>query len=70
MTVCATVPTPGQAFSIVLGMNPEERAQMNRLCERIQTETDPYVFMEFVDQLNRLLELKEKRLESSVPVES
>jgi hypothetical protein len=68
--VCATVPTPGWVLRIVLGMTAEERAEMNRLCERIQNENDPQVFMELVDQLNRLLELKEKRLESSVPVES
>jgi hypothetical protein len=45
-------------------MTTEEREQMNRLCELIQTEQDTDRFMELVDQLNELLERKEKRLES------
>lgn len=36
---------------------------MNRLCERIQIEKDPKIFMQLVEQLNELLERKEKRLE-------
>jgi hypothetical protein len=44
-------------------MTPEERAEMNRLCERIQTEQDPHIFMDLVDQLNQLLARKERRLE-------
>ena len=44
-------------------MTPEERAEMNRLCERIQAEQDPQIFMDLVDQLNQLLARKEKRLE-------
>jgi hypothetical protein len=46
-------------------MTPEEREQMNRLCERIQIEKDPKIFMQLVDQLNKLLERKEKRLEQN-----
>jgi hypothetical protein len=47
-------------------MNPEERQQMNWLCERIQLEENPHAFTNLVEQLNELLERKEKRLESSV----
>jgi hypothetical protein len=68
--VCATVPTPDRVLRIVLGMTPEDQAEMNRLCERIQAENDPHVFMELVDQLNEPLERKQKRLESSAPLES
>jgi hypothetical protein len=46
-------------------MNQEERQQMNRLCQRIQIEKDPKVFMQLVEQLNELLERKEKRLEQN-----
>lgn len=45
-------------------MNPEEREQMNRLCERIQVEQDPRIFTKLVGQLNELLERKEQRLAS------
>jgi hypothetical protein len=44
-------------------MTAQEREQMNRLCERIQIEKDPKIFMQLVEQLNELLERKEKRLE-------
>jgi hypothetical protein len=47
-------------------MIPEEREQMNWLCERIQSEENPYAFTNLVGQLNELLERKEKRLEFSV----
>jgi hypothetical protein len=66
MTECATVPTPDQVLRTVPGMVPEELAEMNRLCELIQSEQDPHLFMELVNQLNQLLTRKEKRLESSV----
>ena len=68
MTMYPSVPTAGRVLRIVLGMTAEERAEMNRLCERIQTEQDPHLFMELVDQLNRLLARKEKRLESDLEV--
>jgi hypothetical protein len=43
-------------------MNPEERQQTNSLCERIQVEENSQAFMNLVEQLNELLERKEKRL--------
>jgi hypothetical protein len=46
-------------------MSPEEREQMNRLCARIQREQDHRVFTNLVEELNELLERKEKRLASS-----
>jgi hypothetical protein len=49
-------------------MNPAEQEQMNRLCNRIQLETDPDIFMKLVDELNQLLERQEKLLESSKAV--
>jgi hypothetical protein len=45
-------------------MTPEEREQMDRLCQRIQTEKDPHVFTDLVEQLNDLLQRKEKRIEN------
>jgi hypothetical protein len=44
-------------------MTPAEREEMNRLCCLIQDEKDPKRFMELVDELNKLFERKEKRLE-------
>lgn len=46
-------------------MNPEERQRMNWLCERIQIEENPHAFMNLVEQLNELLERREKRLRPS-----
>jgi len=48
-------------------MTPEERERMNQLCERIQNEQNPQRFTKLVEQLNKLLETKEKRLESQRP---
>jgi hypothetical protein len=45
-------------------MNPEESERMNQLVKQIQTEKDPKVFMELVEELNALLERKEERLQS------
>lgn len=50
---------------MLAGMNPEERERMKRLCERIQIEQNPHVFTKLVEQLNALLERKEKRLAPS-----
>jgi hypothetical protein len=44
-------------------MTPEEREQMNRLCERIQMEQDHQQFTKLVTQLNELLSRKERRLD-------
>jgi hypothetical protein len=46
-------------------MTTEERAQMNWLCQRIQIEKNPYVFVNLVEELHELLERKQKRLEPS-----
>jgi hypothetical protein len=46
-------------------MTTEERAQMNRPCQRIQIEKNPHVFMNLVEELHELLERKQKRLEPS-----
>jgi hypothetical protein len=43
-------------------MTPEERASMERLCQRIAVEKDPTTFNDLVAQLNDLLEKKEHRL--------
>ena len=43
-------------------MQNEEVKEMFRLCALIQTEHDPAKFAVLLDQLNRLLARKEKRL--------
>jgi hypothetical protein len=43
-------------------MTPEEREEMNRLCELIQTEKDPNKFDNLVRELNNLLEAKHERI--------
>jgi len=43
-------------------MTPDEREQMAILCQRIAVEQDRNKFTELVDQLNELLEHKERRL--------
>lgn len=43
-------------------MTPEEREQMDRLCNRIQEEKDPEVFGQLVRELNGLFEVKHKRI--------
>jgi len=46
-------------------MTPEEREQMNRLCEQIAKEKDHQKFVKLVQELNDLLDHKEQRLEES-----
>jgi hypothetical protein len=46
-------------------MTPDERERMAILCERIAKEQDPCRFVEFVRQLNQLLELKWHRLDEA-----
>jgi len=46
-------------------MTPEEKSELDVLCQRIQEEHDRDKFTELVTQLNDLLERKEKRLEQS-----
>ena len=43
-------------------MTPEETAEMNRLCGLIAVEKDHVKFVQYVRQLNDLLERKEHRL--------
>jgi hypothetical protein len=43
------------------------REEMDRICQRIQTEKEPHVSTDLVQQLNDLLERKEKRLEITTP---
>ncbi len=43
-------------------MTPDERERMAILCERIAKEQDRAKFMELVEQLNALLEAKDRRL--------
>ena len=43
-------------------MNNEERQEMQHLCTLIQSEQDPVKFSALLEQLNDLLEQKEKRL--------
>ncbi len=44
-------------------MTPEERMEMNVLCEQIATEKDPKIFDQLVRQLNDLLEQKYDRIQ-------
>ncbi len=46
-------------------MTPEEREQMFALCAQIAVEKDPQIFTKLVEQLNDLLEGKERRLEEN-----
>lgn len=43
-------------------MTPEEREQMNRLCQRIQEEKDPLLFDQLTQQLLDLLESAHARV--------
>ncbi len=43
-------------------MTPEEREKMNDLCKRIQTEMNPRIFDQLVQELYNLLELKHDRI--------
>jgi len=40
------------------------KEEWKRLCEQIAVEQDPTRFMKLVDELNRLLEEKERRLDA------
>jgi hypothetical protein len=48
-------------------MTTEERERMNWLCQRIVDEKDPHIFTTLADELNDLLERKEKRLNATKP---
>jgi hypothetical protein len=39
------------------------KEEWQRLCEQIAVEQDPTLFMSLVDELNKLLEEKERRLD-------
>ena len=43
-------------------MSPEERSEMNYLCEKIATEKDGPIFDRLVKELLELLEAKHKRI--------
>ena len=45
-------------------MTPDEREQMAILCQKIAVEHDRTKFTELVEELNKLLERKEARLEN------
>lgn len=51
------------ALAIPIGMRPEEREHMYRLCRLIEKEQDPDRFSALIKELNELLERKEQRLE-------
>ena len=44
-------------------MSPEDRERMYQLCALIETEKDRYRFLQLIEELNQLLERKERRLE-------
>jgi len=44
-------------------MQGENRERWRKLCEEAEKERDPQRLMELIDEINRLLELKEKRLQ-------
>lgn len=44
-------------------MTPEEREELNRLCQQITVERDRETFTRLIEQLNELLARKEHRLE-------
>ncbi len=46
-------------------MTPDERERMHILCERIAKEQNHEKFVKLVQELNDLLDHKEKRLEDS-----
>ncbi|HKV80807.1 MAG TPA: hypothetical protein VJP02_21840 [Candidatus Sulfotelmatobacter sp.] len=43
-------------------MTPDERENMNELCLRIQTEKNPKIFDQLVQELNELIEIKHERI--------
>lgn len=44
-------------------MKPEERERMYELCALIEKEQDHHRFLELIEELNDLLERKERRME-------
>ena len=46
-------------------MTPEQRERMNELCRRIQNEKDQKKFSALCEELNRLLEKADERLEKT-----
>ena len=46
-------------------MRPEERERMYELCALIEKEVDHHRFTKLIDELNNLLERKERRLEDA-----
>jgi hypothetical protein len=48
-------------------VTPDEKKEMMTLCQRISVEQDRKKFLEYVDQLIKLLDRKERRLESANP---
>jgi ribosomal protein S6 len=44
-------------------MKPEERARMYELCAMIEREQNHERFLQLIEELNTLLERKERRLE-------
>jgi hypothetical protein len=44
-------------------MQGESRERWRKLCEQAEKEQDPQRLMELIDEINCLLELKEKRLQ-------
>jgi hypothetical protein len=44
-------------------MTPDERERMYELCALIEKERDRHRFLQLIEELNRLLERKEQRLE-------
>ena len=44
-------------------MSPEERERVNKFCAQVQVEQDRQRFTELINELNRILERKEQRLE-------
>jgi len=47
-------------------MSPEERERMYQLCALIEKERDRYRFLQLIEELNQLLERKERRLEDRI----
>jgi hypothetical protein len=45
-----------------MAVTPEDREQMNLLCQRIQNEMDPKKFGGLVNELDQLLSTQEERL--------
>jgi hypothetical protein len=48
-------------------MTPEERERMNWIVLRIQQEKDHDVFSKLVDELNRLIDQKDRRFPQRTP---